>query len=413
MSRIKALTILLKFYTIKLMAKKAKIESESSIIINMVAEVIKSAFLSNASDIHIEPEGDKIRIRFRIDGILRELKTHPISLLDPLVSRIKVMSDLDIAERRKPQDGKIAYEVEGKDIDIRVSVFPTIFGENVVMRILDKSTITLGLEHLGFLEENLKKYHKIISMPYGMIFVTGPNGSGKTTTLYSTLNTLNTIEKNIVTLEDPVEYELPLIRQTQIDPDVGITFATGLRSLLRQDPDIMMVGEIRDKETAEIAVRSALTGHLVLTTLHTNDAVGAISRLVDIDIEPALISSATIGIIAQRLVRTVCPACAKKVNPSPEITRKFNLDKYENINLLEAVGCSKCGQTGYIGRTAIFEIIEITNELKDLIIARASNREIFEKAQEQGMESLRENGIRKAAIGLTTLEEILRVTSLS
>ena len=395
------------------MAKKAKIESESSIIINMVAEVIKSAFLSNASDIHIEPEGDKIRIRFRIDGILRELKTHPISLLDPLVSRIKVMSDLDIAERRKPQDGKIAYEVEGKDIDIRVSVFPTIFGENVVMRILDKSTITLGLEHLGFLEENLKKYHKIISMPYGMIFVTGPNGSGKTTTLYSTLNTLNTIEKNIVTLEDPVEYELPLIRQTQIDPDVGITFATGLRSLLRQDPDIMMVGEIRDKETAEIAVRSALTGHLVLTTLHTNDAVGAISRLVDIDIEPALISSATIGIIAQRLVRTVCPACAKKVNPSPEITRKFNLDKYENINLLEAVGCSKCGQTGYIGRTAIFEIIEITNELKDLIIARASNREIFEKAQEQGMESLRENGIRKAAIGLTTLEEILRVTSLS
>ena len=394
------------------MGKNEKIESESGLIIKMVNEIIKAAVNFNASDIHLEPEGERLRIRFRIDGILREIANHPISFLEPLVSRIKVLADLDIAERRKPQDGRLSYEVEEKELDLRVSIFPTLYGENVSLRLLDKAQITLGLEHLGFSPEEFEEYKKMITTPYGIIFVTGPNGSGKTTTLYSTLHTLNTIEKSIITLEDPIEYKLPLVRQTQIDPEIGLTFASGLRSLLRQDPDIIMVGEIRDRETADIAVRAALTGHLVLTTLHTNNAVGTINRLVDIGVEPVLISSATIGIVAQRLVRIVCPECAEKIEPDPAVIKEFNLNKYPAINLSKAKGCEVCGQTGYAGRTAIFEILRLDNELKSLIISRAPYETIFQLAQTKGMKSLREKGIAKAASGLTTLEEVLRVTSI-
>lgn len=394
------------------MAKKEKIESESSIIINMVNEIIKAAVNFNASDIHLEPEGDRLRIRLRIDGILREIANHSISFLDPLVSRIKILADLDISERRKPQDGRIGYKIEGKELDLRVSVFPTLYGENISLRLLDKSQIMIGFEHLGFDREESEEYSKMIATPYGIIFVTGPNGSGKTTTLYSTLHTLNTIEKNIVTLEDPVEYELPLIRQTQIDQEIGLTFASGLRSLLRQDPDIIMVGEIRDRDTADIAVRAALTGHLVLTTLHTNNAVGAITRLVDIGVEPALISAATIGIVAQRLVRIVCPYCAEKSTSTPALIKEFGLEKYKEINLLKPKGCSKCGQMGYTGRTAIFEILSLDSELKSLIISRQPYAVIFERAQAKGMKSLREKGVAKAVRGITTLEEVIRVTSI-
>ncbi|MFH1366851.1 MAG: GspE/PulE family protein [Patescibacteria group bacterium] len=394
------------------MAKKEKIESETSLIINMVNEIIKAAVKYNASDIHLEPEGDRLRIRFRIDGILREIANHSISFLDPLVSRIKILADLDISERRKPQDGRISYTIGEKELDLRVSVFPTLYGENVALRLLDKSQIMIGLEHLGFNQEEFEEYSKMIATPYGIIFVTGPNGSGKTTTLYSTLHTLNTMEKSIVTLEDPVEYELPLIRQTQIDQEIGLTFASGLRSLLRQDPDIIMVGEIRDRDTADIAVRAALTGHLVLTTLHTNNAVGAITRLVDIGVEPALISAATIGIVAQRLVRIVCPHCAEKIAITPALIQEFDLKKYKEINLLKPKGCDKCGQMGYLGRTAIFEILSLDSELKSLIISRQPYAAIFERAQAKGMKSLREKGVAKAINGITTLEEVIRVTSI-
>ncbi|MFA5069723.1 MAG: GspE/PulE family protein [Patescibacteria group bacterium] len=394
------------------MGKSNKTESESGLIIKMVNEIVRAALTYHASDVHLEPENERLRIRFRIDGILREVANHPVSFLEPLVSRIKVLADLDIAERRKPQDGRISFELDKKELDLRVSIFPTLYGENVSLRLLDKTQIMLGLEHLGFSEEEYALYKKMIATPYGIIFVTGPNGSGKTTTLYSTLHTLNTIEKNIVTLEDPVEYQLPLIRQTQIDPDNGLTFASGLRSLLRQDPDIIMLGEIRDRDTADIAVRAALTGHLVLTTLHTNNAVGAISRLVDIGVEPVLISSATIGIIAQRLVRVVCPHCAEKIIPTPALIKEFSLENFKEINLVKSRGCQKCGAAGYLGRTAIFEILNLDNELKSLIISRAPYQTIFEQAQIKGMKSLREKGIMKAAAGITTLEEVLRVTSI-
>ncbi|MCK4463664.1 MAG: Flp pilus assembly complex ATPase component TadA, partial [Candidatus Omnitrophica bacterium] len=283
--------------------------AEDAPIVKLVNFLITQAVKDRASDIHIEPDEHVLRIRYRIDGILHEIKTPPKHLQNAIVSRIKILSKMDIAERRKPQDGKISLRMEGKDLDLRVSIFPTVHGENVVLRILDKTSVILGLKELGFSKDTLNLYDDLIKKPYGIILVTGPTGSGKTTTLYASLSTINTIEKNIITIEDPVEYQLPLIRQTQIEPKKDLTFATGLRTIVRQDPDIIMVGEIRDKETADIAIQAALTGHLVFSTLHTNDSTSAVARLTDMQVEPFLISSSVVGVLAQRLVRTICPKC--------------------------------------------------------------------------------------------------------
>jgi type II secretory ATPase GspE/PulE/Tfp pilus assembly ATPase PilB-like protein len=301
---------------------------------------------------------------------------------------------------------------DNKQLDIRVSIFPTVFGENMSLRILNKTNILLGLPSLGFAPDMLQRYTEMIHQPYGILFVTGPNGSGKTTTLYSTLNTINTPDKDIVTLEDPVEYQLPLVRQTQVDPDVGLTFAAGLRSLLRQDPDVILLGEVRDSDTASIAVRSALTGHLVLTTLHTNDSVGAVMRLEDMGIERVLIASATIGVLAQRLVRTLCTVCAEAYEASPVLKQELGLPQEEAVTLKKAVGCETCGYTGYVGRLAIFELLAPDKKLRAMITDGASAQEMQKYAVETlKMKTLRHDGIEKAKQGLTSVEEILRVTA--
>lgn len=394
------------------MAKHDQKEVESSgVIVQLLTRTIKFAVSRNASDVHIEPDQDLVRVRFRIDGILHEVEKHPISLLESLASRVKVLAELDIAERRKPQEGRFHLTVGEKIYDVRVSIFPTIFGENIALRLLDKSTIVLGLEQLGMQPDMLTVYNRMIRSPYGIIFVTGPNGSGKTTTLYSTLNIINSVEKNIVTLEDPVEYQLPLIRQTQVDPDAGVTFASGLRALLRQDPDVVLLGEIRDAETAEIAVRAALTGHLVFTTIHTNDSVGTLARLTDMSVEPVLISSSTIGVLAQRLVRLVCQTCREPYEPSPELRKQINLEANLQATFFRANGCDRCGGSGYLGRTGIFELLNPDEELRDLITARSPYDVIAKAARQKGMTTLRDDGIQKALAGITTVEEVLRVTS--
>jgi type IV pilus assembly protein PilB len=394
------------------MAKNDHIEGSESIIVKLVTNLIRLAVINNASDIHIEPEEDKIRIRFRIDGVLREVETHPISLHEPLVARIKVLSNLDIAERRKPQDGRFQLSADNKQLDVRVSTFPTMYGENIELRVLNKTNILLGLPSLGFQPEMLNAYNGMIHQPYGIIFVTGPNGSGKTTTLYSTLNTINTSDKDIVTLEDPVEYQLPLIRQTQVDPDAGLDFAAGLRSLLRQDPDVILVGEVRDAETASIAVRSALTGHLVLTTLHTNDSVGAINRLTDMNVERVLIASATIGVLAQRLVRQLCTTCAESYEASPGLKQQLGITSPEPITFKKGVGCETCGYTGYLGRTGIFELLAPDKHLRMMITDGASYQQVKDYATKTlHMQTLREDGLEKAKLGITSVEEVLRVTA--
>ncbi len=395
------------------MAKKnEQTESSEGIIVKLVTNLIRLAVLNNASDIHIEPENDLIRIRFRIDGVLREVETHPISLHEPLVARIKVLSNLNIAERRKPQDGRFQIETDNKQLDIRVSIFPTIYGENVTLRILNKTNILLGLPSLGFEPDILEQYNQLIHQPYGIMFVTGPNGSGKTTTLYATLNTINTADKDIVTLEDPIEYQLPLIRQTQVDPDAGLDFAAGLRSLLRQDPDIILLGEVRDTETASISVRAALTGHLVLTTLHTNDSVGAITRLVDMGVERVLIGSATIGVMAQRLIRVLCTTCAEEYEASIPLKQQLGIPVSETVRLKKGVGCEVCGYTGYLGRTGIFELLVPDKKIREMITDGASYLDIHTYAtQTLKMRTLREDGILKARKGVTSVEEVLRVTA--
>lgn len=394
------------------MARQGQPDSSESVIVKLVTNLIRLAVINNASDVHIEPAEDKIGIRFRIDGVLREVETHPISLHEPLVARIKVLSNLDIAERRKPQDGRFQISTDNKQLDIRVSTFPTMHGENVELRILNKTNILLGLPSLGFAPDTLQQYADMVHQPYGIIFVTGPNGSGKTTTLYATLNTINTPDKDIVTLEDPVEYQLPLIRQTQVDPDAGLDFAAGLRSLLRQDPDVVLVGEVRDPETASIAVRAALTGHLVLTTLHTNDSAGAINRLVDMNVEPVLIASATVGVLAQRLVRLLCTSCAESYEASVSLRQQLGLPTQDQLNFKKGVGCEVCGYTGYVGRTGIFELLAPDKQIRALITDRASAQDIRTYAMKNlGMRSLRDDGLEKAKQGLTSVEEVLRVTA--
>jgi len=389
-------------------------ESEEAPVIALVNLMILRAVKEKASDIHIEPFGEDIlKVRYRIDGILHDVMSLPRNLQSAVISRIKIMSDLDIAERRLPQDGRIQVNVGGRKINIRVSILPAVTGESGVLRILDPSSILLNLDSLGFSPDILPNFLSLIKKPNGIILVTGPTGSGKSTTLYTTLNLLNSTEKKIMTIEDPVEYRLKGISQVQAKPKIGLTFAAGLRSFLRQDPDIMLVGEIRDKETAEIAVQAALTGHIVLSTLHTNDAPSSVIRLIDMGIEPFLISSSVIGVIAQRLVRRICPKCKKEIKISPEIEKilhEFEINSSE-LTLYKGEGCPYCKDTGYKGRIAIFELMEITENIRDLISKNVTTGKLRETAIEEGMCVLKADGIKKVCEGLTTIDEVLRVAS--
>lgn len=384
--------------------------TEKTSVSKLVDSLLLQAVQSRASDIHIEPEETIVSVRLRVDGLLHHVTTFPLVIQSAVVSRVKILGGMDITENRKPQDGKIRIELEGKDLDIRVSTFPTLFGENVVLRLLDKSAMLPNLVELGFSKENLEHFSKIITRSYGIILVTGPTGSGKTTTLYAALSKINSEEKNIVTIEDPVEYVMPRIRQTQVNVKAGITFANGLRGFLRQDPDVMMVGEIRDRETVEMAIQSALTGHLVFSTLHTNDAPSALARLIDMGAEPFLISSSVIGVLAQRLVRMNCAKCREPYTPSAAALQSVGLP--EGTQVMRGKGCPKCNQTGFMGRSGIFELMFITDEIKSLVDARRSAAEIKKKAIEQGMKTLREDGLEKVRKGITTLEEVLRVTEI-
>ena len=375
--------------------------------------LINQAIRDRASDIHLEPDEKALLIRFRIDGILYEFLTLPKQIHPTIISRIKVLAEMDVAETRLPQDGNFNVKLENRGFEIRVSTFPTIYGENAVLRILDQTNPLIKLEDLGFAEKMLLRYKQLIRRANGIILVTGPTGSGKTTTLYASLNMINSMEKNIITIEDPVEYRLPLIRQTQVNLKAGITFGTGLRSLLRQDPDVMMVGEVGDLETSEIAIQAALTGHLVLSTLHTNDAPEAITRLLDIGVEPYLISSSIIGVLAQRLIRMICPECKIPYQVDPTILAELGDDfskSKDSVTLYKGKGCKNCKQSGYWGRTGIFELFFMNEKIKQLISKKASTQIIREAARATtGMLSLREDGLNKALRGMTTLDEVDRV----
>lgn len=377
-------------------------------IVKFVNQIINQAIKERASDIHFEPEEKGLRIRFRVDGMMHIVTEAPPTMKTAVVSRIKILSKLNIAEKRKPQDGQFEMSVDSKKINFRVSTFPTIYGEACVLRLLDKSAVMIGMSDLGFSPENLIKFSALIRSPYGIILVTGPTGSGKTTTLYAALDTVRSEEKNIMTLEDPVEYHLPLIRQTQINPKAGLTFATGLRSILRQDPDIIMVGEIRDTETAEIAVQAALTGHLVFSTLHTNNACGALTRLVDMGIEPFLVASTVIGVLAQRLTRRICEFCKEPYHALSEISTHLHLDS--TAKLFKGKGCSECNNTGYRGRIGLYELLVVDNTIRKMIVEKQSSEEIQKFLISKGFKTMRDDGLEKVRQGVTTLEEVLRIT---
>jgi type IV pilus assembly protein PilB len=383
-------------------------------VVKLVNGVLARAADEGASDIHFEPQAKELLVRFRHDGVLHEIMTIPKRLQPGVLSRLKIMADLDIAERRVPQDGRIGLVVGGRPIDMRVASLPTVYGEKIVIRLLDRGNVMLRLEQLGFSEIALSRYTKSFTKPYGAILVTGPTGSGKSTTLYGTLNILNTADKNIITVEDPVEYRLEGINQVQINPKAGLTFASGLRSILRCDPDIIMVGEIRDKETAQIAVESALTGHLVLSTLHTNDAPGALSRLTEMGVEPFLTASAVDCVIAQRLVRKLCEYCREPYPATKELLERLGfsrdaVEKWKETQLYKAAGCAHCNSTGYKGRLGIYEIMPVTEALERLIVERKSADELARVAVAEGMVSLRQDGLERVLQGVTTVEEISRV----
>lgn len=380
------------------------------VIIKLVNMIISKAVYDGASDIHIEPEENSLGTRFRVDGLLHEAFSPPKHLQSAIISRIKILANLNISERRIPQDGRFSLKIENREIDIRVSIIPTIYGENVVMRLLNVSNALLQLEQIGFSAKILEIFSRLITQEHGIILVTGPTGSGKTTSLYTSLNRINTVEKNIITIEDPVEYKLAGIRQIQINPKVGLTFIKGLRSILRQDPDVIMVGEIRDFETAEISIQAALTGHLVFSTLHTNDAPGAITRLIDMGVEPFLISSSLIGVMAQRLVRAICTYCKEKYVPQKEELISLSMNVEEKIEFYRGKGCPKCINTGYKGRIGIYELLIPDEEIRRLIITRAPLDAIKKEALAKGLTTLKEDGIKKIKEGLTTVEEVLRVT---
>ena len=383
-------------------------------VIRLVNTIITQAIVERASDIHVEPQKDHLRIRYRVDGILVEKQKLPRNIQPGVLSRFKIMSNMDIAERRKPQDGRISLRIDAKAIDFRVSSLPTIYGEKIVLRILDKSSAMVPLENLGFLNDTLTLFNNVISQPYGMIIISGPTGAGKTTTLYSVLNRLNTPGKNIVTVEDPVEYQMDGLNQVQVNIKADMTFANVLRSILRQDPNIVLIGEIRDGETAQIAIEAALTGHLVLSTLHTNDAPSVATRLIDMGIEPFLIASSVIGATAQRLARKICPECKQPYIPPASALEGLGLStrgKLEDVTFYKGVGCPKCGGSGYRGRTGIHEMMKVDDDLRRLILHKASARDISQAARNHGMRTLLEDALVKAREGIITLEEVLRVVS--
>ncbi len=386
--------------------------SDSAPVIKLVNLVLSEAIKERVSDIHIEPEEDCLRVRYRTDGILREVFSQPKNLQNPIISRVKIMSELNIAERRIPQDGRVQIKIDGHEVDIRVSTLPTVHGENIVMRILDKTNLIVNLDEIGMTKKLLEQFKIQLARPFGIILVTGPTGSGKTTTLYSALNSLNATNLNIVTVEDPVEYRMKLIRQSQVNPRAGLTFATGLRSILRQDPDIVMVGEIRDSETAGVAVQAALTGHLVLSTLHTNDAPGAINRLIDMGVEPFLVASASSGIVAQRLVRRICEKCKEEYTPPPALLRDLNLSSNgKKITFFRGKGCRFCKKTGYKGRMALFEILIMNDPIKEMVLKKESAAAIKQIAVKTGFKTIRHDGLLKALKGQTSIEEVMRVTT--
>ena len=383
-------------------------------VVRIVNLIILQAIKERVSDIHIEPFEKEIKLRYRIDGVLYDSPPPPKKMQAAIVSRIKIMSDLDIAERRLPQDGRFRVRAQGREVDFRVSCLPTSFGEKIVLRVLDRSGLdSLDIEKLGFHEQGLEEFKKALASPYGIILLTGPTGSGKSTTLYSALRILNKPEVNIVTVEDPVEYQISGINQVAIKTEIGLTFAAGLRSILRQDPDVIMVGEIRDQETADIAIKSALTGHLVLSTLHTNDAAGAITRLDDMGIEPFLISSSTLLVAAQRLVRRICKKCKKELEVPDGVLAKAQM-KYaqsERPVLYHGEGCAECKNSGYSGRMALIETITIDDDIRNLIMKQEKARQIKLAAIEKGMKTLSIVGLSRVKEGLTTLEEVMRVTA--
>ncbi|MBI5836057.1 MAG: Flp pilus assembly complex ATPase component TadA [Candidatus Eisenbacteria bacterium] len=384
-------------------------DAEEGPIVRLVNSLLLLAVRENASDLHIEPEEGAVRVRVRVDGVLRDAGVQPRQLHGSVVSRIKVMSEMDISERRVPQDGRCKLSLEGTDLDLRVSTCPTIHGESVVIRLLRKDALVLSLDRLGMSPRDLGLVNSMIARPHGMMLVTGPTGSGKTTTLYSCLNAIVSPERNVLTLEDPVEYRLPFVRQTQVDPECGLTFARGLRSFLRQDPDVIMLGEVRDSETAEIAIRSALTGHLVLSTLHTNDAPSALARLLDMDIDPFLISSSVIGVVAQRLLRGLCPDCKAPAPPDPALLALAGGDAGP-ATFFTGKGCKSCNQNGYRGRIPVFEVVPMDDEIRALVARRAPFESIAQAARRRGMTTLRDDALLKARQGLTSLQEVTRVT---
>ncbi len=388
-----------------------RIQAEDAPAIRFVNLLLLQAVQDRASDIHIEPQEKELKIRLRVDGILREITPPPKRMQSGIISRIKILGNLDIAERRVPQDGRTKIKIMGRQIDIRISTLPIIYGEKVVMRILDKGSVSLNIDDIGFEPQLMQKFKEILTQAHGMILVTGPTGSGKTTTLYSSLNFVNSPDKNIITVEDPVEYRLKGINQIQARPKVGLTFATGLRSILRQDPDIVMVGEIRDKETAEIAIQAALTGHLVLSTLHTNDAVATIIRLLNMGIDKYLICSSLSLVIAQRLARRTCLHCRDQYTPDIDIQNRLKslgVDQKE-ITFYKGKGCDHCAGSGFWGRVAVYEFFLLYKEIKEMIISDASEDEMRQKGQELGMESLLQNSLKKVKEGLTTIDEVLRI----
>jgi len=380
-------------------------------VVRLVDLILLQAARQGASDIHVEPQETQVRIRYRIDGSLYHMMTAPRHVRAAAVSRIKIMANMDIAERRLPQDGRIELRIDGREIDVRVSTIPTVFGEKVVMRILDKRAALVGIDRLGLVGDDNQRFESLVMKPYGIILITGPTGSGKTTTLYAILNRLNKTAVNIITIEDPVEYQLAGISQVQINPKAGLTFANGLRSFLRQDPDIIMVGEIRDEETARIAIHAALTGHLVLSTLHTNDASGAVTRMVDMGIEPFLVSSSVIGVVAQRLIRVLCTRCRESYVPPAEVIARYGLAGPDEPapTLYRAKGCEACNNIGYKGRIGLFEIMVMDDDVRTLVVKEVASDVIKRAGVAAGMRTLQQDGISKVLNGMTSLEEMLRV----
>lgn len=379
-------------------------------VVRLVNSIIQQAVNMGASDIHIEPTENESRVRFRIDGMLQKIFNIPVYMHSALITRIKIMGNMDIAEKRLPQDGRVGMNISGKDIDLRISTIPTIYGEKAVIRILDQSNFLLSKEKLGFTEENLEKFNELLKNTHGIILVTGPTGSGKSTTLYAMLNELNRESVNIITIEDPVEYRMEGINQIQVNPKAGLTFAAGLRAIVRQDPDIIMVGEIRDSETAEIAIRSAITGHLVLSTLHTNDAVSAISRLIDMGIEPYLISASLVGVISQRLLRKVCSNCRVPYEIEPHHLAVPGFEELAGVTLYRGKGCSACNYTGYKGRVPVHEILVVSRQHRQLIAQKAPIDEIKDLSIKMGMSTLKEECIKLVRRGVTTIDEVIRVS---